>query len=261
MMERRNLGSQGLTVSALGLGCMGMSDFYGAKNDAESVATLHRALDLGIDFFDTADIYGPFSNERLVGRVLRKVRDRVILATKFGNVRLEDGTWVGVNGRPDYVKEACNASLQRLGVETIDLYYQHRVDPTVPIEDTVGAMSDLVAAGKVRFLGLSEASPTTLRRAHRVHPISAIQTEYSLFERHVEREILPTARELNIGFVAYSPLGRGLLTGAIRRRSNLDPGDARAERFPRFEDVHLQKNLSLVDVVVRIAAARGVSPA
>ncbi|EQD37035.1 Aldo/keto reductase, partial [mine drainage metagenome] len=210
-MEERALGGQGLRVSALGLGCMGMSEFYGPRNDEESVATIHRALELGVDFLDTADMYGPFHNERLVGGAIAGRRDSVVVATKFGNQRREDGSWVGVNGRPEYVREACDASLTRLGVDYIDLYYQHRVDVKVPIEETVGAMSELVAEGKVRYLGLSEAAPETIRRAHAVHPISALQTEYSLFSREPEAEILPTVRELGIGFVAYSPLGRGML--------------------------------------------------
>jgi aryl-alcohol dehydrogenase-like predicted oxidoreductase len=226
-MEKRTLGRQGLKVSALGLGCMGMSEFYGQRDDAESLATLDRALELGLDFFDTADMYGPFTNERLLGKWLQGKRSRVVVATKFGNELREDGSWVGINGRPQYVRQACDASLSRLGVEVIDLYYQHRVDKQVPIEDTVGAMAELVKAGKVRHLGLSEASAATLRRAHQVHPISALQTEYSLFERHVESDILPTVRELGIGFVAYSPLGRGLLTGAITDPRALGQSDSR----------------------------------
>jgi aryl-alcohol dehydrogenase-like predicted oxidoreductase len=260
-MDRTALGTQGLTVSAIGLGCMGMSEFYGAFDDEESIATIHRALGLGIDFLDTADIYGPLTNERLLGRALLGRRDQAIIATKFGNVRGEDGSWLGVNGRPEYVRQACDASLKRLGIDTIDLYYQHRVDQSVPIEETVGAMADLVRAGKVRFLGLSEASAATIQRAHREHPISALQTEYSVFERHVEREILPTVRELGIGFVAYSPLGRGLLTGTIRSRADLGTGDSRAERFPRFHEGNLARNLAVVDVLREVAAPRGITAA
>ncbi len=260
-MEKRKLGSQGLVVSELGLGCMGMSEFYGARDDAESLATFDRALELGIDFFDTADMYGPFINEKLVGKALAKVRDKVVIATKFGNQRNEGGAFLGVNGHPDYVRKACDASLVRLGVNHIDLYYQHRVDKTVPIEDTVGAMAELVQAGKVRYLGLSEASAKTIRRAHAVHPVSALQTEYLLFERHVEDDILATTRELGIGFVAYSPLGRGLLTGAVTGRDSLGASDSRSQRFPRFAAENLAKNLHLVDQVKDVAARHGATPA
>ncbi|MBL8949336.1 MAG: aldo/keto reductase [Myxococcaceae bacterium] len=260
-MNHRTLGKQGLKVSELGLGCMGMSEFYGPRDDAESLATLDRALELGIDFFDTADMYGPFTNERLLGGWLKGKRDRVVIATKFGNERREDGSWVGLNGHPDYVKKACDASLSRLGVDVIDLYYQHRVDPKVPIEDTVGAMAGLVKAGKVRYLGLSEASAKTIRRAHAVHPISALQTEYSIFERHVEADILKTTRELGIGFVAYSPLGRGLLTGTLADPKALGKGDFRAERYPRMSGENLKQNLALVEEVKRVAAAKKATAA
>jgi aryl-alcohol dehydrogenase-like predicted oxidoreductase len=259
-MEKRKLGRQGLEVSALGLGCMGMSDFYGPTDDVESVATLHRAIELGVTFLDTADMYGPFKNEELLGRALRGRRDQVVLATKFGNRRSPDGAFLGVSGRPEYVREACDASLRRLGVEHIDLYYQHRVDPTVPIEDTVGAMAELVRAGKVRYLGLSEAAPATIRRAHAVHPVSALQTEYSLWTRDPEVEILKTLRELGIGFVPYSPLGRGFLTGRFRSPSDIPEGDWRRMN-PRFQGENFQKNLELVARVTRIATARGLTPA
>src|SRR5438067_900300 len=237
-MKTRKLGhgldGSALQVSAIGLGCMGMSEFYGTSDEGEAIATIHRALDLGVTFLDTADMYGPFTNERLVGRAIAGRRDEVTLATKFGNERNEDGSWVGINGSPEYVRAACDASLERLGVDHIDLYYQHRVDLSTPIEETVGAMKELVDAGKVRYLGLSEAGPETIRRAASVHPIAALQSEYSLWTRDPEDEILDTVRELGIGFVAYSPLGRGLLTGAITDRNDLDEGDSRRGRFPRF---------------------------
>jgi aryl-alcohol dehydrogenase-like predicted oxidoreductase len=258
-METRQLGTQGLEVSAEGLGCMGMSEFYGTADDGEAVATINRALDLGVAFLDTADMYGVGANERLVGKAIAGRRDGVVLATKFGNERRPDGTWVGRNGRPEYVRSACDASLERLGVETIDLYYQHRVDPDTPIEETVGAMAELVAAGKVRYLGLSEAAPATIRRAHSVHPISALQTEYSLWTRDPEDEVLPTTRELGIGFVAYSPLGRGFLTGRIRSVEDLDEDDFR-RRNPRFQDENFGRNLDLVERVEEIAAEKGVTP-
>jgi aryl-alcohol dehydrogenase-like predicted oxidoreductase len=258
-MRQRKLGRQGLTVSAMGLGCMGMSEFYGPADDAESIATIHRALELGVTFLDTADIYGPFKNEELVGRAIRDRRDRVTLATKFGNERRADGSWVGVNGKPEYVRRACDASLRRLGVDHVDLYYQHRVDRTVPIEDTVGAMAELVRAGKVRFLGLSEAAPATIRRAHAVHPITALQTEYSLWSRDVEEEILPTVRELGIGFVAYSPLGRGFLSGRFRRPEDIPDGDYRRNN-PRFQGENFRRNLDLVERVEEIAAEKGATP-
>ena len=259
-MDTRKLGNQGLVVSALGLGCMGMSDFYGPTDDVESVATIHRAIVLGVTFFDTADMYGPFKNEELLGRAIRDRRDQVIVATKFGNRRSPDGAFLGISGRPEYVREACDASLRRLGVDHIDLYYQHRVDPNVAIEETVGAMAELVRAGKVRYLGLSEAGPATIRRAHAVHPISALQTEYSLWTRDPEDGILPTVRELGIGFVPYSPLGRGFLTGRFRSPADIPEGDWRRVN-PRFQGENFQKNLALVARVTEIAHARKLTPA
>jgi len=257
-MRKRRLGA-GLEVSLLGLGCMGMSEFYAGRDDAESMATLHRALELGIDFLDTADIYGPHTNEELVGRAIRGRREGVVLATKFGNLRGADGSFIGISGRPEYVREACEASLRRLGVEVIDLYYQHRVDRTVPIEDTVGAMAELVRGGKVRYLGLSEAAPATIRRAQAVHPIAALQTEYSLWSREPEDEILSVCRELGIGFVAYSPLGRGFLTGRFRTDEDLPADDSR-RRAPRFQGENFQKNLELVRRVEQIAAEKRCTP-
>src|SRR5437660_7293959 len=231
---------------------MGMSEFYGAHDDAQSIATIHRALDLGVNFLDTADMYGPFTNEKLVGRAIQGRRDQVVLATKFGNERRDDGSWVGINGRPDYVKKACDASLQRLGVDHIDLYYQHRVDKDTPIEETVGAMAELVKAGKVRHLGLSEAAPKTIRRAHAVHRITALQTEYSLWSRDPEDEILPTVRELGVGFVAYSPIGRGFLSGRIKSVDDLEPNDYRRNN-PRFQGENFQRNLDLVTRIEELA--------
>jgi len=258
-MKTRTLG-RGLTVSALGLGCMGMSDFYAGRDEARSIHTIHRALDLGVNFLDTADIYGPFTNERLVGRAIRDRRNDVVLATKFGNVRTEDGKFLGQNGRPEYVRSACDASLQRLGVDTIDLYYQHRVDPQTPIEDTVGAMAELVKAGKARYLGLSEAAPDTIRRAHAVHPIAALQTEYSLWTRDPESGPLETCRQLGIAFVAYSPLGRGFLTGRFKSLDDLAPDDWRRNN-PRFQGDNFQKNVDLVARVEAIASRKGCTPA
>jgi aryl-alcohol dehydrogenase-like predicted oxidoreductase len=258
-MDTRTLGREGLTVSAEGLGCMGMSEFYGTGDEGEAIRTIHRALELGVTFLDTADMYGPFTNERLVGRAIAGRRDEVVLATKFGNERREDGSWIGINGSPDYVRRACDASLERLGTDHIDLYYQHRVDADTPIEETVGAMKELVDAGKVRHLGLSEASPDTIRRANAVHPITALQTEYSLWSRDPEDAILPTVRELGIGFVAYSPLGRGFLTGAIKTVDDLPEDDFR-RHSPRFQGDNFAQNVALVERVEEIAREKGVTP-
>jgi aryl-alcohol dehydrogenase-like predicted oxidoreductase len=257
-MKRRRLGTQGLEVSAEGLGCMGMSEFYGSTDDDEAIATIHRALELGVTFLDTADMYGPFTNERLVGRAIAGRRDEVQLATKFGNVRGENGERLGIRGDAEYVRQACDASLERLGVDHIDLYYQHRVDKSVEIEETVGAMKELVEAGKVRFLGLSEASPETIRRAHDVHPITALQTEYSLWSRDPEAEILPTVRELGIGFVAYSPLGRGFLSGRFRSPSDFPEDDFR-RHHPRFQGENFERNMELVARVEELAEEKGVT--
>ena len=259
-MNKRRLGTQGLETSAVGLGCMGMSEFYGTADEGEAIATIHRALELGVNFLDTADIYGPFTNERLVGRAIEGRRDEVVLATKFGNVRNEQGERLGIRGDREYVLAACDASLERLGTDRIDLYYQHRVDPQTPIEETVGAMAELVEQGKVRYLGLSEAAAETIRRAHAVHPISALQTGYSLWTRDVEDEILPAIRELGIGFVAYSPLGRGFLSGRIRSVEDLEAGDFRRDN-PRFQGENFQKNLELVERVEELAAAKGCTAA
>ena len=259
--DKRSIGGHGLEAAPLGLGCMGMSEFYGSADEAEAVRTIHRALELGVTLLDTADMYGPFTNERLVRRAVREWSgERPLIATKFGNVRGENGEFLGIRGDADYVRRACDASLERLGVDTIDLYYQHRVDPETPIEETVGAMAELVEAGKVRYLGLSEAGAETIRRAVAVHPISALQSEYSLWERSVEEEILPTVRELGLGFVAYSPLGRGFLTGRIRSVDDLEESDARRLRFPRFERANLEANLAVVAEVEAVAKRHGASP-
>jgi aryl-alcohol dehydrogenase-like predicted oxidoreductase len=257
-MRRRRLGE--LEVSAQGLGCMGMSEFYGTPDEDAALSTIDRARELGIDFLDTADMYGPFTNERLVGRAVAGRRDEFVIATKFGNVRGEDGSFRGIDGRPEYVRSACDASLERLGVDHIDLYYQHRVDRKVPIEETVGAMAELVEQGKVRHLGLSEASPATIRHAHSVHPIAALQTEYSLWTRDVEHELLPTVRELGIGFVAYSPLGRGFLSGRYRSVDAFGESDSRRVRFPRFERENLERNLAIVDGLQELAREKEVAP-
>ncbi len=258
-MEKRELGKLGLEVSVLGLGCMGMSEFYGETNDADSIKTIHRAIELGITFFDTADMYGPYKNEILVGKALKEKRDKVIIATKFGIVRKPESNERGINGSPEYVKKSCDASLQRLGTDYIDLYYQHRVDPNVPIEETIGAMSDLVKAGKIRYIGMSEASPKTIRRANKIHQITALQTEYSLWSRDPEDEILNSVRELGIGFVAYSPLGRGFLTGKYKSIDDFAKDDFR-RYSPRFQGENFQKNLELVDKVNEMAKEKNITP-
>ena len=259
-MKQIKLGSQGLRVPAIGLGCMGMSDFYGSSSEAQNLRVLERAAELGCSFWDTSDMYGPFTNEILLSKALAGRREQIVLATKFGVARGEDGSWQGIRGGADYVRASCDASLKRLGTDYIDLYYQHRVDPDTPIEETVGAMADLVAAGKVRYIGLSEADSETIARAHSVHPVSALQTEYSLWTRDVEADILPTLQRLGIGFVAYSPLGRGFLSGAIRSRGDLEPGDWRLEN-PRFSDEAIARNSRLADAVAEIAAEIGATPA
>ncbi|HSL99143.1 MAG TPA: aldo/keto reductase [Candidatus Limnocylindria bacterium] len=259
-MNQRPLGNGGLTVSRMGLGCMGMSEFYGTGDEKESIRTIHRALEMGMNFLDTADIYGVGRNEDLVGKAIRDRRDTAVLATKFGNVRGADGSWLGVNGKPEYVRSCCEASLRRLGVDVIDLYYQHRVDPNTPIEETVGAMADLVRQGKVRYLGLSEAAPATIRRACAAHPIAALQTEYSLWTRDPEKEVLPTCRELGVGFVAYSPLGRGIFGGKIKSLNDVEEGDYRRNN-PRYAEENLSHNLSLVERLEKIAAEKKCRPA
>ncbi len=260
-MEKRILGKGGLEVSAMGLGCMGMSEFYGEGDEKESIATIHRALDLGINFLDTADMYGRGHNEELVGKAIKGIREQFVVATKFAVLRGDDGSFVGVSGKPEYVKSACEASLRRLGIDVIDLYYQHRVDPETPIEDTVGAMSELVSEGKVRFLGLSEARADSIRRANEVHPVTALQSEYSLWSRDIEATIIPACRELGVGLVPYSPLGRGFLTGTIKTPEDISSeGDFRAARFPRLEGDNFQKNLEIVNLVEEIAAEKGCKP-
>jgi len=259
-MEKRKLGTQGLEVTAMGLGCMGMSEFYGTIDEDEAIATIHRALDLGLNFLDTADMYGPFTNEKLVGKAIKDRRDEVVLATKFGNQRTEDGDFLGVNGKPEYVKKSCEDSLRRLGVDHIDLYYQHRIDTDVPVEDTIGAMGDLIDEGKVRFIGVSEAAPETIRRAHAERPLSALQTEYSLWTRDPEEEILDTVRELGIGYVSYSPLGRGFLTGRFESPEDFEEGDYR-QYNPRFQGENFKKNMRIVDAVEALADEKGATPA
>lgn len=262
-MNTRQLGQQGLTVSSIGLGCMGMSDFYGEHDDNESITTLAKAFDLGVTLWDTSDIYGPYTNEALLGRYFKEKpeqRNQITLATKFGILRDDNGAFVGLNGRPEYVRQACDASLKRLGVDHIDLYYQHRIDPNVPVEETVGAMSELVTSGKIRYIGLSEASSEQLEKANAIHPISALQTEYSLWSRELEAEILPTCNKLGIGLVAYSPLGRGFLTGTIKSRNDFDKGDWRLDN-PRFSEENFNQNLVLVERITALAASKSCTPA